>query len=75
MLADTSGGHRRIINILALFFIFLFIVHLIGGGFVVSIADKAKEGKVVLITSKSNAAKIVPKNPQDASKIEVVTVD
>jgi hypothetical protein len=41
----------------------------------VSVADKIKEGKVVLITSKSNATKIVPKNPQDASKIEVVTVD
>ena len=39
------------------------------------IVEEAKKGKIVVITSRSNAGKIVPKNPSDARRVAVVVVD
>jgi hypothetical protein len=39
------------------------------------IAEGARRGKIVIITSKTNAGKITPKNPRDADRVAVVLVD
>jgi hypothetical protein len=41
----------------------------------VSIVEKVKSGKVVIITSKSNTGKFTVKNPKDSKLVEVVVVD
>jgi len=41
----------------------------------VDIVEEAKKGKVVVITSRSNAGKVVPKIPSDSRRVAVVVVD
>jgi DNA transposition AAA+ family ATPase len=39
------------------------------------IVEAAKRGKIVVITSRSGAGKVTPKNPRDAERVAVVVVD